>query len=368
MDPGHRILVDVLHAVVVVEVLQGLLPRRLRGVPGLGVWASGDDMVADILEHTAGLRTPSGPEKGTSGSTGMPDHRRTDDVPDCLPWAMTVMRSSTVLVLSCFLVLTGCGPVGSPLPTSESTIEVDTTHIDQASRVVDLLPPSGAVPGDANPPLIVLVPGGGWETADPAGMVPLAEALAERGAIVATTTYRAAADGVIFPDQANDVACAVAEAYERARTAGHEPGEVVVVGHSAGAHLGALVTLDPVRFLDGCDHPSVLPGRFIGLAGPYDIEQAGGAADALFGTANPAQGLLSSANPLESVSSRPEVAVLLIHGLADRTVPIVFTESFAGALLTAGHAVAAVYPEGVDHHSVYSSEIADPLIADWLGL
>lgn len=278
------------------------------------------------------------------------------------------MLRPAVLVLSCVALLAGCASDGHVLPTSMVTVEVDETTIEPASGVVELFPPSATALGDSTRPLIVLVPGGGWETADPAGMVPLAEALAHRGAIVATTTYGAAKDHVLFPVQAEDVACAVAEAAEQSRMAGHDPGEVVVVGHSAGAHLGAIVSLEPDRFLDGCDHPPVRPDRFIGLAGPYDIVRAGSAAHALFGTPRPDSQLLSAANPLDSVASRPEVAVLLVHGRSDSTVPVLFTESFAAALLAAGHAVTTVYPEGVDHHTIYSSDVADPLIAAWLGL
>ncbi|HSJ72209.1 MAG TPA: alpha/beta fold hydrolase [Acidimicrobiia bacterium] len=278
------------------------------------------------------------------------------------------MRTSAFLVLTWVVVLAGCALPGDPLPNSEVTIDVHEATTEDVTGVVEFFPPSGTVPRASGPPLIVLVPGGGWETADPAGMVPLAEALAHRGAIVATTTYRAADLGIVFPGQAEDVACAIAEAAERSRLASHAPGEVVVVGHSAGAHLGAIVTLEPDRFLEGCNYPPIRPDRFIGLAGPYDIARVGSAADSLFGVANPAPALLSSANPLDSVASRPDLAVLLIHGLSDSTVPIEFTESFAAALLAAGHAVTTVYPEGVDHHSIYSSDVAESLIAGWLDL
>jgi acetyl esterase/lipase len=280
---------------------------------------------------------------------------------------VALMRTSAVLVLTLAVAVAGCGSHGEPVSNPGVTIDVDEAF-DEASGVVGFFPPGGTAPSVSDPPLIVLVPGGGWETADPAGMVPLAEALAHRGAMVATTTYRAADVGVLFPAQAEDVACAIAEAAEQSRIAGHAPGEVVVVGHSAGAHLGAIVTLDPDRFLAGCEHPPIRPGRFIGLAGPYDIVRAGPAADAMFGTATRDPELLAAANPVEFVGSRPEVAVLLVHGRSDTTVPVSFTESFAAALLAAGHAVTTVYPEGVDHHSIYSSDVADALIAEWLDL
>ena len=41
-------------------------------------------------------------------------------------------------------------------------------------------------------PVVVLVPGGGWLTADPNGLRPLAARLAARGVPTVTITYRAA--------------------------------------------------------------------------------------------------------------------------------------------------------------------------------
>jgi len=215
-------------------------------------------------------------------------------------------------------------------------------------------------------PLIVLVPGGGWVSADPTGLVPLAEALSNSGAVVATITYRTATDGAYFPTPAEDVACAIASAAATIRDAGHELSEVVIVGHSAGAQLGALVALRPTDFSTRCSNPTVAPNRFIGLAGPYDVVQARNVASDLFGPENPDVADWSDGNPVDHVSRQPNLSVLLIHGVADRTVPIQFTQSFATALADGGHHVDTAYPDTADHHTVYSAEVAAPLITDWL--
>lgn len=215
-------------------------------------------------------------------------------------------------------------------------------------------------------PLIVLVPGGGWVSADPAGLVPLAEELSDSGAVVATITYRTATDGAYFPTPAEDVACAISRAVATVREAGHELGEVVVVGHSAGAQLGALVALRPTDFSTRCSNPTVTPNRFIGLAGPYDVVQARNVATDLFGPDNPDVADWSDGNPVDHASRQPGLSVLLIHGMADRTVPIQFTQSFATALADGGHRVDTVYPDTADHHTVYAADVAAPLITDWL--
>jgi acetyl esterase/lipase len=160
----------------------------------------------------------------------------------------------------------------------------------------------------------------------------------------------------------------LADAVARTERAGLEVGEVVVVGHSAGAQLAAVVALTPEAFASGCADPAVAADRLIGLAGPYDVTQLGGMAAHVFGPDGQDPSGWDVANPLSLAVERPELPVLLIHGAADATVPVSSTEQFATALLAAGHPVATNYPGGVDHHSVYSAEVAGPLIGDWLGL
>jgi len=261
----------------------------------------------------------------------------------------------------------------APTTTSTSTsvaLEASTSPPRGATAsVVELFwPPEATATQGLPPPLIVLVPGGGWVTADPTGLMPLAEELADAGAIVAPITHRAASDGAFFPIPAEDVACAVAHAVATVDAAGHDIGDIVLFGHSSGAHLGALVSLRPRPFSADCDDPAAAPDRFIGLAGPYDVVQAQRFAGDLFGPDSPDPTEWSEGNPLDHVVQRPDVDVLLIHGTSDRTVPISFTVAFAAALTTGGHHVDTAYPQDADHHTIYSPETAAPLITQWLGL
>ena len=260
-------------------------------------------------------------------------------------------------------------PTTTPASTSVEPEPSKSLPRDATSGVVALLwPREAAVAQGLRPPLIVLVPGGGWITADPTGLMPLAEELADAGAIVAPITYRAANDNAFFPIPAQDVACAVAHATATVRAAGHEIGDIVVVGHSSGAHLGALVSLRPLPLSAECEDPAVAPDRFIGLAGPYDVVQAQRFAIDLFGPDNSDPTRWSEGNPLDHADQRLNVAVLLIHGTSDRTVPVYFTEAFAAALTAGGHHIDTAYPQDADHHTIYSPEIAAPIITQWLGL
>ncbi len=249
--------------------------------------------------------------------------------------------------------------VVDPVESDDRTVG----SISGAEDITLLLPPGS--PGAA--PLVVLVPGGGWVDADPTGLLPLAGALTEAGAVVVPITYRTASDGAYFPLPAEDVACAIATSAGSAAAAGFPPDEVVVVGHSAGAHLATLVALRGDDFATDCGRPAVMVDRMVGLAGPYDVGRASGPAGALFGPdAEPSD--WSAGNPIEYADRRPEVDALLLHGTSDGTVPAFFTEQFAEALVAGGHEVETIYLEGVDHHTVYSAEQAAPVIARWLGL
>ncbi|HUD40827.1 MAG TPA: alpha/beta hydrolase [Dokdonella sp.] len=110
---------------------------------------------------------------------------------------------------------------------------------------VDLYAPAGA----ARAPIVVLVHGGAWAFGDKRSPGIVGAKLAhwrEAGWLVASVNYRLLpqADPLI---QAGDVARAVAAVQRAAREAGGDPDRVVLVGHSAGAHLVALLGAAPAR-------------------------------------------------------------------------------------------------------------------------
>ena len=216
-------------------------------------------------------------------------------------------------------------------------------------------------------PLVVLVPGGSWTTADPGGFAGLAAALAEAGIAAAPTQIRAAEDGVVYPVPLEDVLCAVAAAADGLRSRGFDPDPVAVLGHSSGAHLAALAVLAVDDYAPTCDFPAVTPDALVGLSGPYDISQIPETAAPLFATGpddDPAT--WAAANPVERADLRPDVPVLLLHGEADETVPVDFTTQFADALEDAGHPTIVQVVPGVDHLGIFAADVAAEPVADWL--
>jgi acetyl esterase/lipase len=95
-------------------------------------------------------------------------------------------------------------------------------------------------------PVMFIVHGGGWRRGDKAARSVVENKVARwtrAGFIVISTNYRLlpAADPIT---QAGDVALAVAVAQRRLPAWGGDPDRMVLVGHSAGAHLVALLATD----------------------------------------------------------------------------------------------------------------------------
>lgn len=104
------------------------------------------------------------------------------------------------------------------------------------------------IPPEArNAPVLFLVHGGGWRRGwkDHPGLIPnKADYWLPKGYILVSTGYR------LIPDadpmaQARDIARALAVAQKEAPAWGGNPDRFVLMGHSAGAHLVALLSADP---------------------------------------------------------------------------------------------------------------------------
>ncbi|MGN6381059.1 MAG: alpha/beta hydrolase [Dyella sp.] len=96
-------------------------------------------------------------------------------------------------------------------------------------------------------PVILMVHGGGWRRGDKAMPGVVANKVAywvPRGAVVISVNYRMLPDTPPL-EQARDVARALALAQRRAREWGGNPARFVLMGHSAGAHLVALLAARP---------------------------------------------------------------------------------------------------------------------------
>ncbi|MFZ5747705.1 MAG: alpha/beta hydrolase [Pseudomonadota bacterium] len=99
------------------------------------------------------------------------------------------------------------------------------------------------------PPLVVFVHGGGWKRGDKGNATGDAKVLHFTGSgyAFASIDYRLVPDHRV-EEQAQDVADALGYLVAHAGELGFDPRNIVLMGHSAGAHLAALVSTDP-RYL-----------------------------------------------------------------------------------------------------------------------
>ncbi len=273
------------------------------------------------------------------------------------------MVTATAVVGAVVLALAGCSSSGG----GESGAGATTPSAGPTSH--EYLPGLTAFPhvpeGVSTAPVVVMVPGGSWETADPTGLAPLADALAVQGVLAVPVVVRAAVDDVVYPTPVEDVLCALADAAATARSAGIEPDQLVVLGHSSGAHLAALAALDADRMTPECEDPVVAPDALVGLAGPYDIREFSDAASALLDPDADAA-VWADANPVLLAARRPELPVLLLHGADDGVVAPRFSTDFAAALRSGGHPTTLTIVPGEDHDGIYTAQVAAGPVASWL--
>lgn len=218
---------------------------------------------------------------------------------------------------------------GFALP-SGATVKKDIAYGNHPRQRLDVYLPARQASA-APAPVILLVHGGAWRLGDKA-MHRVVENKVKhwlaQGVVLVSTNYR------LLPDanplqQAEDVAHALAKAQALAGEWGADPQRVVLMGHSAGAHLVALLNASPARAaaagalpwrgtvaLDSAamDVVQVMQARHMRL---YD--QTFGKDTAFWEAASPTLQLAPGAPPLLAVcSSRRDDSCAQANGLKAR--------------------------------------------------
>lgn len=163
----------------------------------------------------------------------------------------------------------GCTPARllNAVVTEEGySIERDVAYGGASRHKLDIYIPDDVAPG-AN--VAVFFYGGRWEYGSKADYLFVGQALASKGIVTVIADYRLYPD-VRFPGFLEDGAKAVG--WVRRHIAGHggDPDRVFLIGHSAGAHIAAMLSLDPTFLKAEHVRTEDLAG-LIGLAGPYDF-------------------------------------------------------------------------------------------------
>lgn len=113
--------------------------------------------------------------------------------------------------------------------------------------------------GEKNP-VIVWIHGGGWKAGDKGSLQKKPKALVEKGFVLVSLNYRFM-PAVTVKDMMGDLATGMRWVREHVAEHRGDPERIVVMGHSAGAHLAALLCTDdrylktagvPMNCLKGC--------------------------------------------------------------------------------------------------------------------
>jgi arylformamidase len=258
-------------------------------------------------------------------------------------------------------------------PSSKANIIRDIPYAKAADpknpqrQTLDLYLPETAV---RKPPLVVFIHGGFWTLSDDEYQIgaAFAEALLPSGVAVALVRYRLA-PATAHPGQAQDIAAAVAYLIRSAEKYGYDAKRIYLAGHSAGAHLAALVALDGSYLSAQSLSPRSLAG-VLAFSGIYDLrrsaetaEQQKLAVQQAFGD-NPQK--LAAASP--ATHARADAPPFLILG-AENDFPgfLVDGRRFAESLRKAGHKQVGqlVLPDH-DHFSLVQSIAQDPEVRSLL--
>lgn len=218
-------------------------------------------------------------------------------------------------------------------------------------------------------PVLIWVHGGGWRNGDKAmpNARDIAAAWTGAGVTVVSLNYRLTPD-VVHPSHVQDVAAGIVWSKQHIAAYGGNPSRLFLIGHSAGAHLVALVATDP-QYLGSY---GLSPAR--DLAGVFPIDGASyelndrrknerfvrNMIDDAFGT-DPA--VLTAASPIDQVRAGQSYPPFILAVVKQRNEAVEQTNRLAGLLQRAGGRAQVMVIDYPDARTILAahSQIANDL-------
>lgn len=205
-------------------------------------------------------------------------------------------------------------------------------------------------------PVIIWIHGGGWRNGDKRGVQQKPKAFVEKGFIFVSVNYRFVPQ-VTIKEMTADIAKAIKWVHDRAKDHDGDPDSIFVAGHSAGAHLAALVCTDD-RYLKaegltlanikGCFPVDTaaydVPKQVAGVGGPRSVTYT-----SVFGSDEKTQKEFS---PITHVAKDKHIPAFCLLHVADRPGSTAQSKAFAKALQDVGVDATVVPGEGKNHGTI----------------
>lgn len=201
-------------------------------------------------------------------------------------------------------------------------------------------------------PIVIFYYGGGWTGGDKATYRFVGSAFAAHGITTVIPDYRLFPE-VMFPGFVDDAAQAYAWVGQHLAT---QDRPIIIIGHSAGAHIAALLALD-TSYIENTVCGIQRPSALVGLAGPYAFDPTTWPSTRqIFASA------LSTADKARPIAfaHTGAPAALLLHGDDDDTVKIWNSRDLAKALHQTNNQVELREFAGIGHVGLILA-IARPL-------
>lgn len=252
------------------------------------------------------------------------------------------LLAAILAILGVLVTLAACQPVrmlNGITPRDTFNLKAGLSYGPSERHKLDIYLPKDR---PAKKTVLVFIYGGSWESGSKDEFLFVGEAFARQGYVTVIPDYRLYPEAV-FPEFVDDLALAIAQ-LNRLLPPGCPSGrEVVLMGHSAGGHMAAMLATDP-KYLERNGAGDVQLHALIGLAAPYDLPLDHELVVDKFQRVDND----IDANPLRLASSTTPPS-LLLHGADDTTAYPYHTQRLAKRLGELGVPVETHIYEGVSH-------------------
>jgi acetyl esterase/lipase len=255
-------------------------------------------------------------------------------------------RAAAAALFAC--LVSACASIGAfnhftPHDRGATRVVASAAYGDGPRRTLDVYAPDRR---SVRAPVVVFFYGGGWSNGAKEDYSFAGDAFAAQGFVTVTPDYRVYPEAR-FPDFVEDAAAALRWVSDNIARYGGDPERIVLVGHSAGAHIAMLATLDP-RYAEAAGFDRGAIRGVVGLAGPYGFENFDmPLLHNVFGAvADPATTM-----PM-NYARRRAPPILLLHGDRDARVPLISSQLMHNAALAAGQSSELRVYAGVDHAEI----------------